>query len=90
MKPAFIDWNGTRVRTCFQVAKDQDATKGPASVDKSLDKCLGAESWLQPVAKPKSEPGWLLVDQSLVKERKEESFTLTLFFTLDGRGPDKC
>ena len=27
-----------------QVAEDQDATKGPASVDKSLDKCLGAES----------------------------------------------
>ena len=44
MKPAFIDWNGTRVRTCFQVAEDQDATKGPDSVDKSLDKCLGAES----------------------------------------------
>ncbi len=44
MKPALIDWNGTRVRTCFQVAEDQDATKGPASVDKSLDKCLGAES----------------------------------------------
>ena len=31
-----------------------------------------------------------LVDQSLVKERKDESFTLTPFFTLDGRGPDKC
>jgi len=31
-----------------------------------------------------------LIDQSLVKERKESSFALMVFFTLDGRGPDKC
>jgi hypothetical protein len=31
-----------------------------------------------------------LVDQSLVKERKGESFALTDIFTLDRRGPDKC
>ena len=31
--------------------------KGPASVDKSLDKCLGAESRQQPAAKSKSETG---------------------------------
>jgi hypothetical protein len=46
--------------------------------------------YLQPEKKPKSETGWFLVDQSLVKERKGESFALTDIFTLDRRGPDKC
>ena len=44
---------------------------------------------MQPVENPKPEPGWLLSDQSLVKEREVNPFSLSDFFTLDGRGPDK-
>lgn len=61
----------------------------PSPCIESLDKCLEQNS---SAARRKSQAGnrTALMDQSLVKEPKSKIFRLSIFFTLDRRGPDKC
>jgi len=56
---------------------------------KSLDKCLEQNSKAAASLEAQDRIWRFLVDQSLVKERKDESFALMDTFTLDRRGPDK-
>jgi hypothetical protein len=69
---------------------EERAGLSPTLRIKSLDKCLEQNSKSAAREEAQDRTRRFLVDQSLVKERKDESFALTDIFILDGRGPDKC
>lgn len=52
----FFDWNGIRVHTCFQVAEEQDATKGPASVNRASISVWEQNRYCSPFESPSQKP----------------------------------